>query len=177
MSDPNVNKPGYKHTPLGWIPEEWEVGEFSRIGEVIMGQSPEGNTYNNTGEGIALINGPTEFTDRFPVKKQWTTSPTKLCDKGDVLLCVRGSSTGRINISNDQYCIGRGVAAIRAKKTTDHSFLEYQLLHAINKIVRLTTGSTFPNIDSQSLKGIEITIPPFSEQRAIAGVLGTWDLS
>ncbi len=32
MPDPNAHKPGYKHTPLGWIPEEWEVSELGDIG-------------------------------------------------------------------------------------------------------------------------------------------------
>ena len=28
-----------------------------------MGQSPKGESYNKTGEGIPLINGPVEFTE------------------------------------------------------------------------------------------------------------------
>ena len=53
---------------------------------------------------VALINGPTEFTGKYPIKVQWTTSPTKICRVGDILLCVRGSSTGRLNIANEEYC-------------------------------------------------------------------------
>jgi type I restriction enzyme S subunit len=106
---------GYKMSEVGVIPEEWEVKTLGDVSEIIMGQSPAGNSYNQNANGIALINGPTEFTEKYPIKIQWTTLPTKLCKEGDILLCIRGSSTGRMNISNDSYCIGRGVAAIRAK--------------------------------------------------------------
>jgi type I restriction enzyme S subunit len=152
--------------------KDFLLGDFV---EIIMGQSPEGNTYNNAGNGIALINGPTEFTEKYPVKVQWTTSPTKICKEGDILLCVRGSSTGRLNIANEKYCIGRGIAAIRAKENSDHAFVEYIVENAVNKIIKLTTGSTFPNIDSNSLRNIKVHLPQYSEQTAIAKVLQAVD--
>lgn len=166
-----------KNSSSGSFPNNWEKVEFGEFAEIIMGQSPEGSTYNQNGNGVALINGPTEFTERYPVKVQWTTSPTKICKTGDILLCVRGSSTGRLNIANEEYCIGRGVAAIRAKKNSDHTFLEFQLENIVNKILALTTGSTFPNIDSQSLRKIQVSLPPLPEQNAIADLLCTWDKS
>jgi type I restriction enzyme, S subunit len=166
----NTNHSHHSELPIGW-----EVKEFGEVAEIIMGQSPDGTTYNQDGTGTALINGPTEFTDKYPVKIQWTSLPTKLCKAGDVLLCVRGSSTGRINIANDVYCIGRGIAAIRAKKNFEHSFLEFQIESIVDKILSLTNGSTFPNIDGKSLRGIEIVLPPLPEQKAIADLLHLMD--
>ena len=118
VPDPNV-PPGYKRTEVGVIPEDWKNVRLGDVAEVIMGQSPAGNTYNKNGLGTPLINGPTEFTDKYPIKIQWTTQPTKLCKPEDLLLCVRGSSTGRINIADDEYCLGRGVAAIRGRDNSD----------------------------------------------------------
>jgi type I restriction enzyme S subunit len=171
MKDKATTKPFYNST----IPNDWKVVEFGEFAEIIMGQSPGGNTYNQNGNGVALINGPTEFTEKYPVKVQWTTSPTKICREGDILLCVRGSSTGRLNIANEEYCIGRGVAAIRARKNSNHSFLEFQIENIVNKILALTTGSTFPNIDSQSLKRIKVSLPSLPEQKAIAHILSLMD--
>lgn len=154
---------------------EWEVKKLGEIAEIVMGQSPAGTSYNRTGHGYPLINGPTEFTDRYPIKIQWTTQPTKLCKKNDILLCVRGSSTGRMNISNDEYCIGRGVAAIRAKAGADTPFVTFQVDHAVKSILSLTSGSTFPNIDGKSIKSIELPLPPLPEQKAIAAILSDMD--
>lgn len=165
----------YKQTKLGLVPEDWEVVKFQEITNINMGQSPKGDSYNNHGVGTPLINGPTEFTDRYPVKKQWTTKPTKICMKGDVLICVRGSSTGRINISNDSYCIGRGVAAIRANSENDLAFVEFVLREKVNEVLRLTTGSTFPSVDRKTLSEFVICLPPLPEQQKMAATLSAID--
>lgn len=154
----------------------WKKGEFKEIAKIIMGQSPKGSTYNEDGIGIALLNGPKEFTDRFPVALQWTTKPTKLCKKNDILFCVRGSSTGRINIADDVYCLGRGIAAIRAiDGKSNTNFIEQQLIYCLDGLLRLTAGSTFPNINRQSLEEFPVIIPNLSQQNEIAEILSTWD--
>jgi type I restriction enzyme S subunit len=52
-----------------------------------MGQSPASSSYNNTNNGIYLIQGNADIKDRFSNPRQWTTEPTKLCDIGD-LICI-----------------------------------------------------------------------------------------
>jgi type I restriction enzyme S subunit len=163
------------HQRLPGFTGEWELKRLGDVAEIVMGQSPAGTTYNRRGIGAPLINGPTEFTEKHPVKIQWTSEPTKFCRNGDLLLCVGGSSTGRINIADDEYCIGRGVAAIRAKPDGDTSFITFQVNSAIESILAATTGSTFPNIDGKSIRGIEITTPCLDEQTAIAAVLSDMD--
>ena len=156
-----------------------EIGVNRTLGEIAsieMGQSPNGNSYNTLGEGIPLINGPTEFTNHNPVPVQWTTRPTKICKNGDLLLCVRGSSVGRINIADNEFCIGRGVAAIRASsKNIQQSFLIELIKYEVEKVVRLSSGSTFPNIDKTTLASCKVKIPSFKEQQKIAAILRTWD--
>ncbi len=34
--------------------------------EIIMGQSPPGNTYNNHGEGIQFLQGKSKFKVKYP---------------------------------------------------------------------------------------------------------------
>ena len=91
------------------------------------------------------------------------------------MLCIRGSSTGRINVANDNYCIGRGITAIRARETSDNLFLEFMVQNAVKSLLALSAGSTFPNLDSKSLRTIQIASPPLPEQKAIARVLSDVD--
>jgi type I restriction enzyme, S subunit len=166
---------GYKQTEVGLIPEDWDAAQLGDIAEVIMGQSPKGSSYNRDRNGLALINGPTEFTDKYPIKVQWTTEPSKLCKSGDLLLCVRGSSTGRMNVANDEFCIGRGVAAIRANVKATTEYLTYQVYLAIEELLSLSTGSTFPSVDGKTIKSIFIPCPEQQEQREIATILSDMD--
>lgn len=154
----------------------WVEGNLSDIADIIMGQSPPGNSYNEIGNGIGLINGPTEFTNKYPIVKQWTTMPTKICKSGDILLCVRGSSTGRMNLANDEYCIGRGIASIRAKDNeSDTDFIYYTLNYRINQLLQRTEGSTFPNLSSKEIKAMIVGIPSRNEQEKISAIISTWD--
>ena len=137
------------------LPKGWKIGTLSDIATIIMGQSPEGESYNVNGEGCPLINGPVEFGKYFTIKTKWTTEPKKYCKKGDLIFCVRGSTVGKNVIADDRYAIGRGVCAISA---------EYQL-HLIqliktnlNEILKDVTGSTFPNIDRATLGNYPVLI-------------------
>lgn len=166
---------GYKESAIRWIPEDWDAAKLGDIAEVIMGPSPKGTSYNRDGNGLALINGPTEFTEKHPIKVQWTTEPTKLCKSEDLLLCVRGSSTGQMNVANDKFCIGRGVAANRANAKANTEYITYQVYLAIEGLLLLSAGSTFPSVDGKAIKSIPIPCPDPQEQRAIATVLSDMD--
>lgn len=99
------------------LPEGWAWVRLGDIAEVVMGNSPPGTSYNRFGRGVPLINGPTEFGPGQldnPAVVQYTDEPSRMCEVGDLLLCVRGSTTGRTNVASFAACIGRGVAAIRA---------------------------------------------------------------
>ncbi len=166
----------FKDSELGRIPKEWEVGLLTSIAEIIMGQSPTGDTYNEFKIGTPLLNGPTEFGRINPTPVQWTTKPTKMCKPKDILFCVRGSSTGRMNISDGEYCIGRGLAAIRNLEELSYTpYLFHLLGYIIEKVLALTGGTTFPNISGEALRSFKIAIPTLNEQQEIASVLSAID--
>jgi hypothetical protein len=146
------------------------------VGELLMGNSPPGITYNDRGEGLPLINGPAEYGPRHPTPVKWTSAPSRICKPGDILVCVRGNTTGRLCVADAEYCIGRGVAAIRGKdKTYSTPFLEFVLRYHQDEILEKAAGggSTFPNINKPQLEELEVPLPPFVEQQAITHVLRT----
>jgi len=155
---------------------EWKIGILSDIAEVIMGQSPPGNSCNAIGNGIPLLNGPTEFGPHHPNAVQYTSAPKKYAQKGDILFCVRGSTTGRMNWADQTYAIGRGIASIRHKSGQEYQpFLKSVIDYNLPTLLASATGSTFPNIGRNQLANLTILIPPLPEQRAIAHILGTLD--
>ncbi len=167
-----------KQTEIGEIPESWEVMKLGEVTEIIMGQSPKGDTYNTDGEGEPLINGPAEFGPEYPTPVQWTSKPTKLCKDGDILFCVRGNTTGRINIADQRYCIGRGIAAIRERIQESHTlFIRNLLEYERTALYRIAIGggSTFPNISTAHLKNHTIALPSIFEQAQIAAILQACD--
>jgi type I restriction enzyme S subunit len=148
---------------------------LSKLGDqttIIMGQSPPGESYNKEHAGLPLLNGPTEFGPIHPTEKQWTTEPTKLCEPGDALFCVRGATAGRLNVADKTYCLGRGLAAIRSKPGKfDAGFLLHILRNGYAKFQARGVGSTFINISSEELSKFEVPALPLAEQRRLAGLL------
>ncbi len=141
---------------LGPIPEGWEVKALGEFAQITMGLSPKGDTYNEDGIGTPLVNGPVEFGEKFTKKIKWTTAPTRMCCSGDLIVCVRGSTTGKFVKSDGEYCLGRGVCSINS----DYQGFVSQLFKVeLPKLLAQTSGSTFPSWTSPQLRSYLVPIP------------------
>lgn len=141
-----------------------------------MGQSPPGSSYNRHCIGVPLLNGPTEFGPHHPDPVLWTDEPTKRSKVGDLLFCVRGSTTGRMNWSDTSYCIGRGLAAIRGRGNgSDTRFIYYNIVHGLDRLLSRCSGSVFPNLSATDLGSFELIWPDTETRQAITAVLKTID--
>ncbi len=142
---------------MGWIPAGWEIGVLEDHCEIIMGQSPKGESYNVLGIGTPLVNGPVEFGEYFTERMKWTTEPTKYSKNNDLIVCVRGSTTGRYVKSDGVYCLGRGVCALRGKYS--QAFVDQFFKSSLPDFLRYTTGSTFPSWNTPTIKAF-LSIKP-----------------
>ena len=145
------------------------------VAQITMGQSPPGHTVSSD-HGVALLNGPTEFGTHHPTPVQFTTNPRKRTQPGDLLFCVRGSTTGRMNWADQEYAIGRGVAAIHHRDDPSLQPLVRGVIEVeLPELLIQATGSTFPNVSARQLASIPYPNLSGVEQGAIAHVLGTLD--
>lgn len=174
-----ILKPGYKLTEIGEIPEEWEVVKLGdkneRVAEIIMGQSPPSSTYNDRGVGLPFLQGKAEFGEIYPIPKIYTSRPTKIAEKNDILISVR-APVGEVNLAPSKCCIGRGLSAIRPKPSKlDYKFAFYYFKQANHQLLAMATGSTFGAVKKEDLISFLIPLPPLPEQQKIAEILSTVD--
>ena len=149
---------------------------LSVVANVIMGQSPSGKFCGSSSNGLPLLNGPAEFTEFYPIPVQYTSDPKKVCNNGDILFCVRGSTTGRMNWADRQYAIGRGLAAISHKKgQAFNSFLKYLIEYNLDSLLNNANGSTFPNLTGDLLSSFKLCVPSEDKQELISKLLSTLD--
>ena len=163
----------YKETPIGKIPVDWEIVPLSKISEINMGQSPPSQDCSEEKDGLPFYQGNAEFGQKHPSPKKWCKRPKKTAEQGDILISVR-APVGDINIAPHKCCIGRGIAAVRAKDAYDNFLYHSILLHrkALSKICQ---GSTFESINRKELTDLLISLPPSLEQKKIAEILTTVD--
>lgn len=141
--------------------------------KIIMGQSPKGTTYNREGKGLPLLNGPTEFGLHHPVSTLFTTDSKRECEVGDLIFCVRGSTTGRMNWADKKYSLGRGVCSFRGGNRLETKYLRYCLEFKLEELLNFAGGGTFPNLTKDVLHDFLI---PYGESRLIiASILSVYD--
>lgn len=123
-----------------------------------MGQSPPGESYNEEGEGIIFFQGCTDFGNRFPNTRLYTTDPTRFAKEGDILLSVR-APVGTLNIAKENCCIGRGLASLNSKDNCI-TYL-FGVMANLKQIFdrRNVDGTTFGSITKDDLFSLKVIRP------------------
>ncbi len=155
------------------------MGGEARLGEVaeiIMGQSPPGETYNEHGQGLPFFQGVTDFNYRYPTPRVFCSAPSRIAVPGDILLSVR-APIGRVNVADRKCAIGRGLSIIRPRTPEDARYLEFALrMKEPNWDAIEGSGSVFGNATRRDLEELCLPWPEGANDRcAIAHILGTLD--
>lgn len=155
------------------VPNGWKKGLLDEGIELISGQHVEANCVNNLGVGIPYLTGPADFPNGKIVVTKFTNEGKKFSKKGDLLITVKGSGTGKVIESDNEYAISRQLMAIRPK-TFDSKFVYYNLVSSLGRYEDAAAG-LIPGISREDVLHTPLLIPPIDEQMAIAQILSTWD--
>lgn len=98
-----------------------------------------------------------------------------MCEKGDILITVKGSGTGKTIIADKAYCISRQLMAIRPK-TWDPYFLWSSVILHEAKYENASMG-LIPGISRDDVLETPIWVPDITEQFEIGKRLSIWDSS
>jgi len=140
------------------IPEGWRVGTVGEEYTLAMGQSPPGETYNESGEGLPFYQGRVDFGFRYPSRRVYCTAPTRLAQAGDTLISVR-APVGDLNVASERCAIGRGVAAIR-HNSGSRSFTYYSMETVSHRLQMFNAeGTVFGSVGRRDFEKISCLNP------------------
>jgi len=89
--------PGYQTTEFEkGIPKGWEQGTLGEITNMLMGQSPKSEFYNDIGDGLPFHQGVGSYGVRFPKNETFCSVEGRTAKTGDILFSVR-APVGRLN--------------------------------------------------------------------------------
>jgi len=187
MKDPNKNRPGYKKTKVGWIPNEWDCLHLKDVCEGPGGKygacassteySQESPRYiritDISNDGSLVEHGKTSIAPELAEKY--------LLNPGDFLFARTGATVGKTylherNIGHYAFA-GYLIRFIPDKisligkflKAYTHTERYYYWIHSI-----LHAGAQ-PNINAREYGSLSVPIPALPEQKNIAEILSTWD--
>ena len=166
--------PGHESTPIvDGVPEGWREQPLYQIADVVMGQSPKSEYYNQVGEGLPFHQGVGSYGNRFVSDETYSTSFTRIAEAGSILFSVR-APVGRLNLTKNKVVIGRGLAAINHRRGAQ-SYLFYLLKEKFFRDDIIGNGSIFASISKEELLNQTFLIPIDSLVGQFNGIAGGID--
>lgn len=189
MIDTKANKPGYKKTKLGWIPEDWEIISLSQHIDILLSNVDKHIVKDE--QKILLCNYTDVYYNEYITKdlnfsigsaKEREIDKFKL-QKGDVIITKDSEDRSDIavptyvNDNVDKLICGYHLAILRSDSTIDGNFLSKLIqFDRINHFLqRRANGITRFGLTKETLENTLIYLPPLPEQQKIAQILSTWD--
>lgn len=174
--------PGYKHSDVGVIPDDWDAKPLGEIGDSLIGLTYRPSEVRKYGTLVLrssnVQNGTLCFDDNVFVDAD---IPERIMVRpGDILVCVRNGSRDLIGKSAliDERAIGMTFGAFMGVFRSEYG----QFLHHVfqsdifKKQINEHLGATINQITNKSLNSFKVPLPPTDEERTeIASALSDVD--
>lgn len=168
-------KLGYKKTPVGIMPENWEVISFK---DVVIRKSERFDPLENPNTKDLELDSFEQKTGRIinVYNSEDFKSSKSIFNKGDVLF-------GKLRPYLKKYWLAEfdGVCSTEVwvfknskKITSEYLYFIIQTKYFL-RFADMTSGTKMPRSEWSVVKNAKLPIPPLPEQKAIADCLSTWD--
>lgn len=174
---------GYKDSPLGIIPQEWEVKPLCYFGEIYSGGTPDTEVSEYWNGDIAwctptdITKLETKYIDKTEVRiteKGLKESSATLLPPRSIVVCTR-ATIGNAAICRIEISTNQGFKNIIPNDNIYPEWLYYIIVFSQSRLIRLGCGSTFLEVSKKDFSRFKIPLPPLAEQEKIAEFLTTWD--
>ena len=164
---------GYKDSPLGIIPMEWEVKRLGEIGTFYGGGTPSKSIDEYWHGDIPWISSADLIENdiywcninRFITLEAVRNSSTQIIPQNSILIVTR-VGVGKVAVAPCDLCVSQEMNTI---------FLAYEIMQRMKNIVSQIQGTSIKGISINEVKKIQLPLPPLAEQEKIAEILSTWD--
>jgi type I restriction enzyme S subunit len=178
----------FKDSPLGRIPEEWEVvrlREVAFITKLAGFEYTKFFDYSKEGQiilirGLNIKNGKLDLTNIYTIPKKISEKLVRSkLNKGDIVLSYVGT-IGECAIIpyDDKFHLAPNVAKISIRnKNIQPEFVLHYLTSRIGKyeIERIISSTTQSALSMSNIRTIRVLLPPLPEQQRIAEILSQTD--
>ena len=190
MNKRNENRPGYKKTKAGWIPEEWELVHIGQCAEVLFSNVDKKSNDNELPVKLCnytdvyynkLITNNLDFMRATATKLEIEKFSVK---KGDVIITKDSETADDIAVPAfvveklDNVLCGYHLALIRPNNSVllgEYLSKFFQLHTVRHYFSTLANGVTRFGLTTQTTLRAQVPLPPLPEQKKIAEILSAWD--
>ena len=180
-------KQGYKQSPLGPIPEDWEVKRLGEVGSFSKGSGVPKDKIISEGHPC-LTYGDLYTKYDFVIKDiksfidEETSKESKEINAGDICFAGSGETPEDIGkcaayLENCPVYAGGDIVILSPNNNINSLWLSYLLNSDIGgkQRYKFAQGFSIVHIYPDNLKQIQIPVPLLPEQQRIVSVLSLWD--
>lgn len=170
-------------TRLAGYTNGWRKTTIGACAEIFQGGTPSTTNSRFWGGNVIWVTPgeitrlPTMYIDdseRKITEEGVQNSSANLLPVGTILLCTR-ATIGDLAIAKNPMTTNQGFKNLVCNPGVDNIFFAYLLRTLKPTMLSLAIGTTFLEISKKNLSSIEISIPDYPEQKAIANVLTAMD--
>lgn len=181
----NENRPGYKKTKVGWIPEGWKVSTFGdefeiQLGKMLDQKATAGDAHQPYLANINVRWGSFDLSNARTMSFSEKDKKRFSLKRGDLLVC-EGGEIGRCAIWQEELTpcyFQKALHRLRPlNKNVDVHFTMHFLHEAFTspRIKGLIGETSIAHFTRERFFSFPISKPALPEQEAIAEVLECWD--
>ena len=161
---------------------EWRNATLDQLGRIVTGKTPPSSRKEYYGGSIPFVT-PTDFDGRRTINDtgRYVTdhgadfvAGSRLPSLAVMVSCI-GSDMGKAAIAGRGCVTNQQINSIVVNADNDAVFVYYNLSTRKAEIRAAAGGSAQPILNKTAFGQLDILLPPLSEQRAIAHILGTLD--
>jgi type I restriction enzyme, S subunit len=156
---------------------------ISQLGRVITGKTPQTSRQEFFG-GEYLFVTPSDLqythyycrkTERTVTEEAKSALPNHFVPENAVMFTCIGATIGKCGIAPAQCLTNQQINSVIANEHTDAKFLYYLLCHNTDVVKGIGGGSATPIVSKSKFEEIEVLVPAFRDQQAIAEFLSAYD--
>ncbi|HEU5378679.1 MAG TPA: restriction endonuclease subunit S [Ktedonobacteraceae bacterium] len=164
---------------LGEIPAHWKVQRIKYLFRVVNGATPrsseptywDGDIPWTTPEDLGeLAQKVITSSARMITLEGYRNCGTTLVPSGSFVLSTR-APIGHLAITGVDLCTNQGCRSLVPLSELERTYFFFQLFNAKQEMQSWGQGSTFLELGKTKLEEIQLFVPPYLEQRAIATFL------
>lgn len=163
--------PGHEDTkfidsPLGKIPEGWEIKEIKDFGEVVTGKTPSKKEPANFGDDVAFVKTPdmhggmfvTDTSEGLSLKGADSQKKKYLPANSILVSCI--GTAGVVAINSEVVQTNQQINAVKLCEYKYREYLYFALVDLEETIKNYgSTGATMTNLSKGKFEGLNVLIP------------------
>ena len=153
----------FKDSPLGKIPNDWDVKKIGKEYKTYLGGTPSRNEIKYWNGDIPWLNSGKTNELRITEASEYITkaglekSSTKLMPKFTTVLAITGATLGQVSMLGDEMCANQSVVGVYSN--TNQEFVFYLLKDKIKKLIQNASGGAQQHINKDIVNEMEFILP------------------